>query len=604
MGTLVVVLGGCLLAWRTVSLLRMNRRLVAALSERDQAMAAQRLTQDRMEALFTLTHMGGADTRGLITFALEEGVRLTESEMGFLLFLEGEEIDLSRIHWSRGAHRPPPGAQEQVYPLCQAGLWAECLRSLSPTVINDYESSPGRKGLPEGHAPITRFMTVPLVVGNRVEAVFGMANKDAPYDGNDTRQLQLFLVGLWRVLGARKDAESIRRAKDYAESLIEGANAMVVGLDKEGRITLFNASAEQITGFARAEVLGREWSATMLPGHLAGASAEGYREFMAGRTALPRQHVGVLRTKDGRERHVSWQNSLLTEDGEITGIIAFGIDITEQKQAEAELRRLHRAIEQAAEGVLITDETGAILYANPSLERMTGMERGGPISRGLSVFDLNLAVLEHHSSASHGEGNEGTWRGTCVFAKPGGAAAEVEFAVSAIRSDADRLVSYVAVCRDVTEKRLLEHQLWQAQKMEALGTLAGGVAHDFNNLLASIMGFTELAMDETPEPSRGRAYLARVLGACLRARELVRQILSFSRRSEHKLRHLRADKVVAEALKLLEASTPKNIELHSELAAEASILADPSQIHQIVMNLCTNAVQAKIGRASCRERVS
>jgi len=239
--------------------------------------------------------------------------------------------------------------------------------------------------------------------------------------------------------------------------------------------------------------------------------------------------------------------------------------------------------------VLIADESGSILYANPAFERMTGMAAGAEVK---SVFDLEVAVLEHQSTFSQGDGPEGTWRGACGFVRPDGVAAEVEFAVSATRSRADRLMSYVAVCREVTEKRLLEHQLWQAQKMEALGTLAGGIAHDFNNLLASIMGFTELAQDDLPKDSRSWSCLQRVLGASLRARELVRQILSFSRRNEHKLRHLRADAVVAEALTLLGASVAKNIEIQADLQAGVTILADPSQIHQIVMNLCTNAAQA------------
>jgi len=593
MAGLLLATGGGMLGWRYVSLWRMNRRLVAALSERDQALAALRLTQDRMEALFTLIHMDSKNARGLIDFALAEGVRLTGSGMGFLFFVEGETVQPGDVHWLLPDDAPFPLARvARTYPFSTSGLWGECLRTQAPVIVNDFEARAEHRRLPDGHPPVRRFMAVPMLENGRVVAVLGVANKQAPYDENDTRQLQLFLAGLWRVLQARRDAESLRASRDYAESLIEGANALLIGLDTDGRITLFNAAAERITGYARAEVLGADWCAVMLPGHLAEINTSLYRDFMAGRTALPRQHEGVLLTKNGLTRHISWQNSLLKRDEAVVGIFAFGIDISEQKEAQAELLRLHRAIEQAAEGVLIASEAGAVLYANPAFERMAGQEPGGPPLKGRNVFDLDIAVLEHHSSVVPGDGQEGTWRGTCAFARPDGAAAEVEFAVSGIRSRADRLMSYVAVCRDVTEKRLLEHQLWQAQKMEALGTLAGGIAHDFNNLLASIMGFTELALDDLPGESRARACLDRVLGASLRARELVRQILSFSRRSEHKLRHLRGDAAVGEALKLLEASLAKNIEITAALDSQATILADPSQVHQIVMNLCTNAAQA------------
>jgi len=590
MGGLLLGLAGALMLWRYVSVLRVNRKLLSALSARDQALAELRLTQERMEALSTLSHMSSQSNDSLITFALDEGVRLTGSAMGFLLFLEDGKVDLAKVRWALGGNNAPTLPPAPVYPITEAGLWAQCLHTGEPTVVNDYGSHPDRRTLPEGHTPLVRFMAVPLLEEGRPMAVFCVSNKNTPYDDNDSRQLQLFLAGLWRVLASRRDAQSLRQSKDYAESLVEGANAMLVGLDTEGRTTLFNAAAEAISGFARAEVLGRDWNATMQPAPIAASSTATYRDFMAGRTALPRQLESTLRTKDGRLRHISWQNSLLKQGDRVTGILSYGIDITEQKQAEAELRRLHRAIGQAAEGVLIADGEGTILYANPAFGRMTGLPRG--TGKTLSVFDLDISVLDHHSSSIQSEAQEGAWRGTCVFAKPGAAPAEVEFTVTSMRSRADRQISFVAVCREVTEKRLLEHQLWQAQKMEALGTLAGGIAHDFNNLLASIMGFTELALDDTPHDSRARACLERVLGASLRARELVRQILSFSRRSEHKLRLLQADTAIAEALKLLEASVSKSIEMRVELRAGSSILADPSQIHQIVMNLCTNAAQA------------
>jgi len=596
MAALLVALGAGLLTWRYTSLWRMNRKLMAAVSERDQALSDLRLTQERMEALFTLTNMTGTDTDELIRFALEEAVRLTGSEIGFLLFVEGGRIDLSRVHWSMSVASSLSFGGGTSYPLAEAGLWADSLRTKKPIIINDFNATPQGKGLPDNHPPIRRFMAVPLLEDGQA-AVFGMANKIGLYYDNDIRQVQLFLVGLWRVLKARRDAQSIRLARDYAESLIEGANAMLIGLDPQGRTTLFNAAAEKTTGYNRQEVLGRDWNATMLPEELRATFSAIYKNIMDGVEALPQQHENLLRTKDGRLRHVSWQNSLLKLGEQITGVIAFGIDITEQKKAEAELLRLHRAMEQAAEGMLIADESGVILFINRAFERMIGQEAPEKPLKGRSVFELNLPLLEHHSTSSPQTapgalGREGVWQGTCVFAKPGGVLAEVEITVSVIRSGADHLTNYVAVCRDVTEKRLLEHQLWQAQKMEALGTLAGGVAHDFNNLLASIMGFTELALDDLPPDSRSRSCLDRVLAASLRARELVRQILSFSRRSEHRNRLLRVDLVLAEALKLLEGSLPKNVETRAEIDADVAILADPSQIHQVVMNLCTNAAQA------------
>jgi signal transduction histidine kinase/ActR/RegA family two-component response regulator len=143
------------------------------------------------------------------------------------------------------------------------------------------------------------------------------------------------------------------------------------------------------------------------------------------------------------------------------------------------------------------------------------------------------------------------------------------------------------------EKKALEDQLRQAQKMEAVGTLAGGIAHDFNNILAAIMGHAELALMQLDNPSKAELCLSEVLNASDRAKDLVGQILAFSRQSDSKLEPLQISSVIKEALRLLTASLPKSITIIKEIQATDSIvIADGTQIHQILMNLCTNAAHA------------
>ncbi|MFP4581610.1 MAG: PAS domain S-box protein [Candidatus Sumerlaeia bacterium] len=274
-------------------------------------------------------------------------------------------------------------------------------------------------------------------------------------------------------------------------------------------------------------------------------------------------------------------------------LIAFFADITERLDAVLEARRLARAVDQAAETIVLTDRMGSIEYVNPAFEKISGYSRQEAIGQNPRVLKSGKHSDDFYRKMWDTVIRGQVWQGEFINKRKDGSLYNEQATISAIRDNADQIIGYVAVKRDISEQRYLEKQLRHAQKMEAVGQLAGGVAHDFNNLLQVIQGYMQMAMLDVSEEDRLYTNFKQVLQASERATGLVRQLLSFSRHQVMEASNIDLNQLVIDLIKMLRRLIGEHIELDLDLDKDLPrLFADPGQIEQILMNLCVNARDA------------
>ena len=296
-------------------------------------------------------------------------------------------------------------------------------------------------------------------------------------------------------------------------------------------------------------------------------------------------------------RWLAWvEQGVRGASGSMVATRAIGRDVTRRRLAEEHFQKLATIVEQTQLSVVLTMPDGRVEYVNPRFTQVTGLtleeifEQGTEVLRGGFANDADYAAFLRTA----GEGK--TWRGEFQTRTRRGETRWESAQVSAIRDHRDRITHLLCLREDITERKQLEAQLLQAQKMEVLGALAGGISHDFNNLLAIISGFGEMALAQAADDEKLSRYLREIGEATGRASALVRQILSFSRKHEDGVRPLNLNQLVEDLVRMLRETFPRDIEFVVEPGAKLpAVCADANQLQQVVMNLCVNARDAMPG---------
>jgi PAS domain S-box-containing protein len=391
----------------------------------------------------------------------------------------------------------------------------------------------------------------------------------------------------------RKQAQAALRQSELAyRTLVEASDSWIWAMDAAGRITFTSPAVKQILGYEPEECLGRPFADFLAAATNLESAHQAFQRVTNGQPV--RGYELSLRRRDGSTVIVRGNGVPLRDaDGRVIGTTGTAHDITDLRETEEERARLAAAVEQSAEVIVITDAAGVVVYMNPTAERVTGYS-----CAELRAYGTNLwfgavpdadAYRRMRETLARGE----VWHASQVHRRKDGSRFELESIVFAVSDQSGQVINYVGLGRDVTEVRKMEAQLRQAQKLEAIGRLAGGVAHEFNNQLTVINGSLDFLTAYLPEGDPRRDDGERIRQATERSAQLVRQLLTFSRQQPQEMGPLDLTALVRELEPILRLFLGERIALRTRTASRLPIVrADRFQIEQLLMNLVTNARDA------------
>lgn len=428
--------------------------------------------KERVQALLELNNIAHRSEQEIADYALEAVVKLSSSKGGYLHFINLDEKTLSLYSWSKEVTKICTAQKEPHYPIDKAGIWCDPVRLRKPVIHNDYQNCEGKKGLPEGHFPVYRHMSIPVFDGDKIVAVAGVGNKEQPYTDEDVNNLYVFFNEMWKIIKDKRAQHAIitseikyRKLSNKFDALLDANPDVVLLISSDMNISWANSSAARMMGKIQDEIIGQTCYSLLHGSNLICDFCPALKSFKTGQTV---------------SEYITLPSGLVWE----------------------------------VRTVPIKDEGGSV-----------------------------VSVLE--------------------------------------------------VIRDITDNRKLEEQLRQLQKMEAVGTLAGGVAHDFNNILTAIVGYAQLALMKMHGDDPQRYNLEQIIESSNRATTLTHSLLSFSRKQPVNLQVLDLNSLIMNFEKFLRRLIKEDIELRTAYAKEPLfIFADRGQIEQVIMNLITNARDA------------
>ena len=432
------------------------------------------------------------------------------------------------------------------------------------------------------------------------------------YSDRLVRKLEQKVSQAQQEVAARRKAEkALRQSEEKYRTILENIDAGYFEVDLAGNLTFFNDALCRILGYPRSELMGMNNRRFMNAENAKKVFRTFNRVFQTGAPAKALDWHLIKKNGDGC--HLDTSVFLVCDDnGKTIGFRGIAQDITGRKRLEEEQARLQARLSQAVEIArlgyweydvardrFIFDDAFYKIFHTTD-ERVGGYEMSPQdyANRFVHPEDRYLVAEENRKAIETAHpGYRRQLEHRILYAD--GTVGHISVRFFVVKDKNNKTVKTFGVNQDITERKLAEAergklraQLLQAQKLESVGNLAGGIAHDFNNILSAIIGFTEIALEDVEKGSGVEGSLKEIYSAGKRARDLVKQILTFARKTDAEIRPIKPKTVIVEVLNLLRCSIPTTIEMMPVIESDASVMGNPTQVHQVLMNLCTNAVHA------------
>jgi PAS domain S-box-containing protein len=342
----------------------------------------------------------------------------------------------------------------------------------------------------------------------------------------------------------RKAEKAFQNSEDRYRSIFENTGTATILIEPDMTISMANAKAEKMAGLPRDQFVGRSNALDFVtPKHRDRIML--YHELrLKGDPNAPQQFEFQISDKDGATRDILANVQLVPETQQT---VASLLDITEKNQLQKERQRLAAVIDQSAEAVIMTDKHGRVEYINQAFEKLSGFDRDDCVGQTLEADFFSKEDRQILKQMTFMVSGKDSWSGRVKTQRRDRRTYIADTRIFPICDDRGSVINLVCVKTDVTHEVQLEKQLQHAQKMEAIGTLAGGIAHDFNNILGGILGYAEISIGKVGGNDQLKRNIDRILDGCHRAKELVQNILAFSRKNDEEIKPIEIHIIVKEA---------------------------------------------------------